>query len=65
MHESVQMPGRFLYLFAHVVVDLHIEDIGYKIQCILIILNFRIKAGQIEAVGQVIFINLAKIFVAA
>lgn len=51
MHQAVEVPCRFLDLLSHVIVDLHIEYIGDEIQGVLIVLDFRIEARQVEAVG--------------
>lgn len=57
------MAGALFYLVAHVVVDLHVKDIRHQIQRILIVLHFRVKASQVEAVGEVILVDLAKVFI--
>ncbi len=64
MHETIQMPSGLFYLIAHLVVDLHVEDIGDEIESILVVLNLRVKSGQIEAVRQIVLVDLAEVFVA-
>lgn len=59
------MTGALLDLLAHVVVDFHIKDIGHEIKRILIVLHFRVQAGEIEAVGQVVFVDFAEVLVAS
>lgn len=59
------MSGRFLDLLAHVVFTVQIEDIGDQVEGILVVLYIGIQAREIEAVRQVIFIDLAEVFVAA
>lgn len=51
-------------LFSHVVVAVEIKDVRYEVKCILIVLYIRIETGQVEAIGEVVFINLAEVFVA-
>ena len=65
MHQPVKMPSALLNLVPHVVVDLHVEDVGHEIQSILVVLHLRIKSGQIEAVGQVVLVDFAEVFIAA
>ena len=47
----------------HVVVDLHVKDVRDQIQCILVILYFGVEASEIEAVCQIVLIDLAKVFI--
>ena len=65
MHHTVKMPRTLLDLLAHVIVDFHVEDIGHDVERILVVFDLRIKAGQVEAVGKVFFVDFAKIFVPA
>lgn len=58
------MASALLDLLAHIVVDFHVEDIGDEVEGILVILNFGIKPGKVKAIGKVVFINLAEVFVA-
>jgi len=64
MNEPVQMPRTLFYLLSHVVVDLHIEDIRDEIQGILIVLYLGVQASQVEAVRQVVLVDLAEVLVA-
>ena len=65
MHQPVQMPCRLLDGFAHLIVAIQVEDIGDKVEGILVVLNLGVEARQVEAVGQVVFVNLAKVLVAS
>jgi hypothetical protein len=65
MHHTVQVPGILLDLFTHIVVDFHVEDVSYQVERILVVLDLRVKAGQVEAVGEVVFVDFAEVFVAA
>ena len=50
MYEAVEMSCALLNLLAHIVVDFHVENIGYEIKRILVVLYFRIKASEVEAI---------------
>ena len=65
MHEAVEVPRRFLDGFPHIVVDVHVEDVRDEVERILIIGYFGIKAGEVEAIGQVVFVDLAEVLVSA
>ena len=65
MHEAIQVPRRLLDGLAHLIVALEVKDIGDEIQGILVILDFRVKARQVEPVGEVVFVDFAKVLVAA
>jgi hypothetical protein len=58
------MSRRLLDLFPHIIVAVEVEDIRYEVEGILVVLNFRVKAGQVEPVGKVFFVNLAEVLVA-
>lgn len=59
------MAGRLLYGLPHVVVAVEVEDVCDKIEGILVVLNFRVKAGQVEAIGEIVLVDLAEVLVAA
>jgi hypothetical protein len=65
MYKTVQMSGALLNLLAHVVVDLHVKDIGHEIERILVVLDFRVKASKVEAISQVVFVDFAIVLIAA
>jgi hypothetical protein len=65
VHQPVEMTSGFLNLLAHVIIAIKVEDVGDKVKSILIVLDVGVEAGEIEAVGQVVFVNLAEILVAA
>ena|SRR3569833_124762 len=62
--EAVQVASRLLYRLAHVIVAVEVEDIRDEVESILIVLDFRVQAGEIEAVGEVVLVDLAEILVA-
>lgn len=65
MHKTVEVSSALLDLLAHVIVDLHVEHVGDEVERILVVLDFRVKAGQVEAIGQIVFIDLAVVLIAA
>jgi hypothetical protein len=63
MHETVQVPRRLLDLLAHLIVAVEVEDVGHEIEGILVVLNLGVQPSKIEAIGQVLFIDLAEVLV--
>lgn len=59
------MPRRLLYLLSHVVVAVKVEDVCYEIKRILVVLNFGVQAREVEAIGEVLFVDFTKVFVAS
>ena len=58
------MAGRLFNLRTHVIVTFNVKHVGDEIKCMVVVLDFYIEAGEIEAIGEVVFINFAKVFVA-
>jgi hypothetical protein len=65
VYQTVQMPRRLLNLFPHIVVAVEVEDIRDEVEGILVVLDFGIEARQVEAVGEVFFVDLAEVLVAS
>lgn len=65
MHQTVQVASAFLDLFSHILVDFHVKHVGDKVECILVVLDFSIESCQVESVREIVFVNLAKVLVAA
>ena len=59
------MPGRLLDHLPLLVFAVEIEDVGDEIEGMLIILNFRIEAGQIKSISQVVLIDFTEVFVSS
>lgn len=59
------MTSGLFNLLAHVVIAIKVEDVGDKVESILIVLDIGVETSEIEAVSQVVFVNLAEILVAA
>lgn len=65
MHEPVQMPRRLLNRLAHFIVAIEIKYIRHQVQRILIILHFSIQPRQVKPIREVIFVDFAKVLIAA
>ena len=59
------MSCRLLDLLPHVIVAVEVENVGHKIKGILIVLNLGVQPCKVEAVGKVLFINLAEVLVSS
>lgn len=64
MHQPIQMPCRLLNLRSHIIIAIEIEDVGYEVERVLVVLDIGVEAREVEAVGEVIFVDFAEIFVA-
>jgi hypothetical protein len=65
MYQAIQVPCRLLYLFPHIIVAIKVEHVGYEVERILVVLNFGVEAREVEAVGEILFVDLAKVLVAS
>lgn len=59
------MAGVLLDGLAHLVVAVEVEDIGDEVERVLVVLNLGVQTSQVEAIGQVLFVNFAEVFVAS
>jgi len=59
------MPCRFLDLFSHVVITVEVEDVCDKVEGILIVLNFRVQTGEVEAIGEIFLVDLTEVFISS
>lgn len=59
------MPRIFLNLLPYLILALEIKHIRHKIQRILVVLHLLLQPGEVEAVRQVLLVDLAKVLVAA
>lgn len=59
------MPCRLLDRFTHLIIAVQVENIRNKVERVLVILDFGIKSRQIEAIRQVILVDLAEVLVAS
>ena len=65
VHQAVQVPRRLLNLLPHVVVAVKVEHVSNEVERILVVLDLGVEAREVEAVRQVLLVDLAKVFVAA
>lgn len=63
MDETIQVPSRFLYCLTHLVVTVKVKHVGNEVHRILIVLDFRVQASQVEPVGKILLVDLAKVLV--
>lgn len=63
MNQAIQVTSRFLDLFTQVVICIKIEDVRYKVECILIVWHLGIQARQVEAISKIFLVNFTEIFV--
>jgi hypothetical protein len=63
VHQAVQVAGRLLNLLAHLIVAVKVEDVGDKVEGVLVVLNLGVQPRQIEAIGKVLFVDLAEVLV--
>ena len=63
MDQAVQVPRRFLDLLSHIIVAIQVKDISDEVKSVLIILDVRVEPSKVEAVCEVVFIDLAKVFI--
>jgi hypothetical protein len=59
------MSCRLLDLFPHIIVAVEVEHVRYEVECILVVLNFGIQASEVEAIGEVFFVDFAEVFVSS
>ena len=65
MDQAVQVPCRFLDLLSHIIVTIQVKDISDEIESVLIILDVRIEPSKVESVCEIVFVDLAEIFIAS
>lgn len=59
------MSCRLLDLLSHVIVTVQVKDISDEVKGVLIILDIRVEPSKIEAVREIVFVDLAEIFIAS
>ena len=59
------MPCRFLDLFSHIIVTVQVKDVGDEIKSVLVILDICIEPSKVESVCEVVFVDLAEVFIAS
>lgn len=64
MHKTIEVSSGFLDDLSHFVVTVEIEDIVDEVEGVLVVVNFGVQAGEVEAIGQVFFVDLTKVLIA-
>lgn len=64
MYETVEVARRLLYSLPHIVVTVEIEDIGDQIKSILVVLDFRVQARQVETICQIVLVDFTEVLIA-
>ena len=59
------MPRRFLDLLSHIIIAVQVKHISDEVEGVLIVLDIGIESSKVETVGEVVFVNLAKVFIAS
>lgn len=57
------MPGRLLDGLSHLIVAVEVEDVGDEVQRILVVLNLRVEACQVESIRQIVLVYFAEVLV--
>lgn len=65
VHQPVQVARRLFNRLAHVVVAVQVEHVRDQVQRVLVVVHFRVQAGQVESVGDVFLVDFAEVFIAA
>jgi hypothetical protein len=65
MDKAIEMTGRFLDLLPQIIIGVEVEDIGHEIERILIVRDLGVQTSQVEAIRQVIFVDLAEILISS
>lgn len=65
MYKPIQMSRTLLNGLAHIIIAVQVEDISHKVQRILVVLNLGVESREVEAIGEVVFVDLAEVLVAA
>lgn len=63
VYQAVEVPRRLLDLLAHLIVAVEVEDVCHEVEGILVVLHLGVQPGEVEAVGQVLLVDLAEVLV--
>jgi len=64
MNEAVKVTSGFLDLLAKVIVGIKVKHVGDQVKRVLIVLDLGVEPGQVEPIGEVFLIDLAKVLIA-
>jgi hypothetical protein len=65
MNKAVQVSSRLFYRLPHLIIAVQVENVGDEIQSILVILDLSVQARQVEAIREVVLVDLAEVLIAA
>jgi hypothetical protein len=65
MDKAIEMTGRLFDLLPQIIIGVEVEDIGHEIERILIVRDLGVQASQVEAIRQVILVDLAEILISS
>jgi hypothetical protein len=63
--EAVEVTGRLLNLFPHVIIAVEVEDVGYEVESVLVVGYFCVEPREVEAVGQILFVDFAEVLISS
>ena len=65
MYQAVKVPCRLLNLLSHIIITIQVKDISDEVESVLVILNICIEPSEVESVCEVVFVDLAEVFIAS
>jgi hypothetical protein len=65
MNQAVEMTSRLLNLLTHFLIAVHVKHVCDQVKRILIVLDIRVQTSKVEAICEIIFVDLTEVFVAA
>lgn len=65
MYQAIEVPCRLFDCFSHLILAFYLQHIGDKVEGILIILHLCVEGCKVEAVVQILVVDIAKVLVAS
>lgn len=62
--QAIQVASRLFDNIAHLLVQVLIKIVGDQVQSLRVVLDLRVQSSQVEAVQDVLLVDLAKVFIA-
>jgi len=63
MDKTVKMTGGLFDLLSQVIIGIEVEDVGHKVERILIVRDLGVQTSQVETIRQVVLVDLAEILI--
>ena len=63
MNQTVQMAGRLLDRFAHVIFAIQVKDVCDEVESVLVVLDFGVEASEVESVCEVLFVYFTEVLI--